>query len=328
MGLLDTRRPQKGVETMTEDKVVLVGVDGSPESLGAVDWAVARAARNGWRVHILCAYSLPSFTTASLDGGYAALDDTAIRSGAQAVVDEAVARAQDTGVKVTSSLETGDPTGVLVDLSDEAALAVVGTRGGGGFADRLLGTVSSALPAHSRCPAVVVPRHTEGAEYTPVRRIVVGVDGSDSAHKALRYAVREAEAWGAELTAVAAVPMATGAGALAWLPAAVDREQVLADARAGLDRAVAAALEGHPGVAVRRHALDGNAAQLMSEFSTAVDLVVVGSRGRGGFSGLLLGSTSQGVLSHAACPVMVVPWRVKEGDFSAERNSGTPWGRA
>jgi len=111
---------------MSEDGVILVGVDGSPESLGAVDWAVARAARDGWRVHILCAYSLPSFTTASLDGGYAALDDTAVRSGAQAVVDEAVARAQDKDVTVTGSLETGDPAGVLVDLSGEAALAVVG----------------------------------------------------------------------------------------------------------------------------------------------------------------------------------------------------------
>ena len=79
---------------MAEDRVVLVGVDGSPESLGAVDWAVARAARENWRVHILCAYSLPSFTTASLDGGYAALDASAIRSGAQAVVDEAVTAAE------------------------------------------------------------------------------------------------------------------------------------------------------------------------------------------------------------------------------------------
>ena len=93
---------------MAEDKVVLVGVDGSPESLGAVDWAVARAARSGWCVHILCAYSLPSFTTASFDGGYVALNDTAIRSGTQAVVDEAVTRAQGKGVIVTSSLETGD----------------------------------------------------------------------------------------------------------------------------------------------------------------------------------------------------------------------------
>ncbi|EFW26790.1 universal stress protein, partial [Actinomyces sp. oral taxon 171] len=202
---------------MTDDNVVLVGVDGSPESLAAVDWAVARAECQGWRVHILCAYSLPSFTPASLDGGYAALDDSAIRSGAQAVIDEAVERVKKSGVTVTSSLETGDPAGVLVDLSEEATLAVVGTRGGGGFADRLLGTVSSALPAHSHCPAVVVPQHHEGADYTPVRRIVVGVDGSSSARRALKWAVAEAEAWGAELTAIAAVPMASGAGALAWL---------------------------------------------------------------------------------------------------------------
>lgn len=312
---------------MAEDKVVLVGVDGSPESLGAVDWAVARASRTGWRVHLLCAYSLPSFTTASLDGGYAALDDTAIRAGAQAVVDEAVARAQGSGVTVTSSLETGDPSGVLIDLSDEAALTVVGTRGGGGFTDRLLGTVSSALPAHAHCPTIVVPRHLEGADYTPVRRMVVGVDGSESARKALRWAVHEAEVWGAELTAIAAAPMASGAGALAWLPAAVDREQVLIDVRSGLDRAIAEATEGHSGITVCRHALDGNAAELMAEFSTAVDLVVVGSRGRGGFSGLLLGSTSQGVLSHAACPVMVVPTRSKDDQLDG-RNIGTPWGRA
>ncbi|WP_366180514.1 universal stress protein [Actinomyces timonensis] len=312
---------------MAEDKVVLVGVDGSPESLGAVDWAAARAAREGWRVHILCAYSLPSFTAASLDGGYAALDDTAIRAGAQAVVDEAVARAQQAGVAVTSSLETGDPAGVLVDLSSDVALAVVGTRGGGGFADRLLGTVSSALPAHAKCPTVIVPRHTTGAAFTPVKRIVVGVDGSGSARKAACRAVREAEAWGAQLTAVAAVPMSTGSGALAWLPAAVDRQQVLADVRAGLDHAVAEALEGHPGVMVRRHALDGNAAELLAEFSTAVDLVVVGSRGRGGFAGLLLGSTSQAVLSHAACPIMVVPARAKDDD-SAVTRSNVPWERA
>ncbi|MCR2052683.1 universal stress protein [Actinomyces bowdenii] len=310
---------------MTEDKVVLVGVDGSPESLAAMDWAVARAARQGWRVHVLCAYSLPSFTAASLDGGYAALDDFAIRAGAQAVVDEAVARAEGSGVTITSSLETGDPAGVLVDLSDETTISVVGTRGGGGFTDRLLGTVSSALPAHSHCPTVVVPHRTQGAEYTPVRRIVVGVDGSSSARKALQWAVQEAEAWDAELTAVAAVPMASGAGALAWLPAAVDRDQVLADVRSGLDHAVAEALEGRSGIEVRRHALDGNPAELMAEFSTAVDLIVVGSRGRGGFSGLLLGSTSQAVLSHASCPVMVVPSRSKK---EAVSRTSTPWGRA
>ncbi len=311
---------------MAADKVILVGVDGSPESLGAVDWAASRAGRTGWRVHLLCAYSLPSFTTASLDGGYAVLDDTAIREGAQSVIDEATQRAEGRGGKVTSSLETGDPSGVLVDLSDEATIAVVGTRGGGGFADRLLGAVSSALPAHAHCPTVVVPQHVEGADFTPVRRIVVGVDGSDSARKALEWAVSEAEVWGAELTAVAVVPQTSGTGALAWLPAAIDREQVLKDVRSGLRRAVASAAEGHPGVTVHQRTPEGNPAELLAEFSTAVDLVVVGSRGRGGFAGLLLGSTSQAVLSHAVCPVMVVPAASPEQGRSGRVQM--PWGRA
>ena len=292
---------------MSHEKVIVVGVDGSEASLAAVDWAVAEASRTGHRLHVVCAYALPSFTAASLDGGYAAMDDTAIQQGAQAVVDEAVARTADSGLRVTSSLETGDPAGVLVDLSREAALVVVVTRGGGGFTDRLLGTVSSALPAHAHCPTVVVPL-SPARSFLPVRRIVVGVDGSESARIALRRAVDEAIVWDAELSAVAAVPIATGAGAMAWLPAAVDRDEVLADVREGLGVAVQAAV-GDREVRVRQHALDGNAAALMAEFSTAVELVVVGSRGRGGFAGLLLGSTSQAVLHHAVCPVMVVPSR-------------------
>jgi nucleotide-binding universal stress UspA family protein len=307
---------------MPNEKVIVVGVDGSEASLAAVDWAVAEAERAGARLHIVCAYALPSFTAASLDGGYAAMDDTAIQQGAQAVVDEAVARTAGTSLTVTSALETGDPAGVLVDLSREASMVVVGTRGGGGFTDRLLGTVSSALPAHAHCPTVVVPL-ASGRSFIPVHRIVVGVDGSESARVALARAVEEAQRWDAELSAVAAVPIATGAGAMAWLPAAVDRDEVLADVREGLAVAVQSAV-GDREVRVRQHALDGNAAALMAEFSTAVELIVVGSRGRGGFAGLLLGSTSQAVLHHAASPVMVVPARAGDEGRSP---SDVPWNR-
>lgn len=309
---------------MPREKVILVGVDGSEASLRAVDWAAHEALRRGWRVHLVCSYALPSFTAAALDGGYAAVDDSAVQEGAQAVVDEARDRARGGGVEASSSLETGDPAGVLVDLSREVDMVVVGSRGGGGFAGRLLGTVSSTLPAHAHCPVVVVPVSPAKADgNVPVRRIVVGVDGSDSARAALESALEEAAVWDAELTAVATVPVSTGAGVLAWLPAAVDREEVLADVREGLDVAVETALAGRD-LRVRRHALDGNAAAILAEFSTAVDLLVVGSRGRGGFTGLLLGSTSQAVLQHARCPVMVVPLRsaVKEGSPGRP-----PWAR-
>ncbi|WP_024285653.1 universal stress protein [Cellulomonas sp. KRMCY2] len=344
---------------MTHEDVVLVGVDGSPASLHAVDWAAALAKVHGFGLHLVCSYSMPSFTAAALDGGYAALDDTAIAEGARAVLDEAVARIAPTGVRTTSAVATGDAAAILVELSRGAAAVVVGTRGRGGFAERLLGTVSSALPAHAHCPTVVVPFRPEkpaassrGTGTTPqeaatgpqepvtgpevavaggwaigapsedaagrpvVRRIVVGVDGSPAAEAALTRAVHEAEIWGAELTALAAVPVGTGAGILAWLPAAVDHEAVLRDVAEGLDVVVDRALADHPGVQVRRHVLDGTGAALLTEFSSAVDLVIVGSRGRGGFAGLLLGSTSQAVLHHAACPVMVVTTRASAEEWS------------
>lgn len=303
---------------MEHEQVVLVGVDGSPASLNALEWAIAQAHQMGRRLHLVCAYAVPTFAAASLDGGYAALDDTAIREGAQAVLDEAVERASGRGVEVTSALETGDPAGVLVDLSKQVCLAVVGTRGHSGFAERVLGTVSSALPAHAHCPTIVVPLNADEetgeeaqAPPMPIRRIVVGVDGSDSAKVALQHAIDQAVAWNAELTAVVAVPIGAGAGILGWLPAAVDRESVLEDVKEGLNVAVDTAVEGKD-ITVRRHALDGSGAALLAEFSSAVDLVVVGSRGRGGFAGMLLGSTSQQVLHHSACPVMVVPTRVQD----------------
>ncbi|MEU4387729.1 universal stress protein [Promicromonospora sp. NPDC023805] len=316
---------------MTRSEVVLVGVDGSAASLHALDWATAYAHRVGWALHIVCSYSLPSFTAASLDGGYAALDDTTIQEGAKSVLAEAEARVADAGVRATTEVATGDAAGVLVELSGDYGLAVVGTRGRGGFTERLLGTVSSALPAHARCPVVVVPLRAEAnrgvswnvqgsgpaadaetsttapgaAEIREVRRIVVGVDGSPQAERALQHAILQANAWGAELTAVTGVPVGNS-GMLAWLPSNIDREQVLADIGAGMDVLVDKHEAQNPGLRIRRIVLDGTGAELLTEFSTASDLVVLGSRGRGGFRGLLLGSTSQAVLHHAACPVLVV----------------------
>lgn len=298
---------------MTHSAVVMAGVDGSAASLQALDWAHAHAEQVGWALQIVCAYAVPTFAATSLDGGYATLDDAAIRDGAQAVLDEAAARVAASSVEVSTELVTGDPAGVLVEMSRQVGLAVVGTRGRSGFAERILGTVSSALPAHAHCPTVVVPFREE-LPTLPIRRIVVGVDGSASAKGALARAIDEAELWNAELTAITAVPIGAGAGLLGWLPASVDSESVLVDARAGLDVAIDQALAGRD-LVIKRHALDGTGAALLAEFSTAVDLLVVGSRGRGGFSGMLMGSTSQALLHHSACPIMVVPTRTQDAQL-------------
>jgi nucleotide-binding universal stress UspA family protein len=300
---------------MARDQVVLVGVDGSAASMHALDWAAQEAEARSLGLQVVCAYSLPSFSAATLDGGFAALDDTAVRAGAQAVVSAAAERVERLGLAVRTQVAVGDAAGALVEQSHRVELAVVGTRGRGGFAERLLGTVSSALPAHASCPTVVVPLREngrpvpEGSPIGPVRplkRIVVGVDGSSQAAIALRHAIAEAELWGAELVAVAGVPVASMTGVLAWVPSAVDTEQLLRDFELGVSKMLDEALSGHEALKVRRIVLDGTGAELLTEFSVATDLVVVGSRGRGGFAGLLLGSTSQAVLHHSQAPVMVV----------------------
>ena len=330
-----------GAEVLDMDESrIVVGVDGSAQSMHALDWAVQEATARGVGLTLVCAYSVPSFSAASLDGGFAALDDTAIRVGAQQVLADAAARVPSSGPAVTTRLAVGDAAGVLVDASHGAELVVVGTRGRGGFAGRLLGTVSSALPAHAACPTVVVPLRRPGTAdraptgpaststaststasastaststaststaqrdgTAPVERIVVGVDGSPSSQVALRHAVDEARMWKAELVAVAAVPVARATGVLVWLPTAVDTQQVLREH----EKATTALVERVAGdLKVRSVVLDGTGAELLVEFSATADLVVVGSRGRGGFAGLLLGSTSQAVLHHSACAVMVV----------------------
>ncbi len=299
---------------MTTPPEYVAGVDGSEESLKAAEWAADRAAQTGGELRIVCTYAVASYSAAALDGGLSVLDDKALRLGAERVVEEAVERVADKNITVKTQVEVGEATSVLTEISEEVDMIVLGSRGRGGFADRLLGSVSSAVPAHAHCPVVVVPPHESGEPFIPVKRIVVGVDGSEVASAALRAAVDEAIAWDAELTVVAAVPIA-GGGMMSWMPAAVDRRSLIEDIEESLDKSIKTALDGRD-CPVERHTLDGSPAALLTEFSTAVDLVVVGTRGRGGFAGMLLGSTSQTVLQHSTCPVMTVPSRKGEADPS------------
>lgn len=294
----------------TSKEHFVVGIDGSSEAVAAARWAIARAGRTGAKVTLLCAYALASYNASALDGGFAMLDDETLREGAQAAVDEVAAQIkEETGVEVETRVEPGDPATVLTDASRQVDLVVLGSRGRGGVADRLLGSVSAALPGRAKCPTVVVPQHKSGKPFTPVERIVVGTDGSDVASNALSLAVSEALVWDAKLTAIAAIPISSGVGFM-WLPTIMNRTEIVDDVKQGLNEALEKAVDGRP-VRASGHALDGSPAALLTEFSTAVDLIVVGSRGRGGFAGLVLGSTSQTVLEHSTCPVMVVPSKME-----------------
>jgi nucleotide-binding universal stress UspA family protein len=296
--------------------VIVVGVDGSDSSVKALDWAIAEAEVRSAPLEIVCAYTVPRFGATSVDAAYMDVGTSALSEGANAVLNAAVARAKERREEVTGVLKVGDAAGVLVERSKQAGLMVVGTRGRGGFAERLLGTVSTALPVHAHCPTVVVPSGWQSGG--DVGQIVVGVDGSDASKVALAKAVDEALAWQAELMAFASMPVASGTSLFAWAPGQVDHAAVLAELETEVGRIVEVELGERTlpsGFSIRHHALDGTAASLLVEFSDSADLIVVGSRGRGGFTGLLLGSTSQAVLHHARCPVMVVPARCRKAQL-------------
>ncbi len=304
---------------------IVVGVDGSDHSHCALAWAAREAERRRRPLHIVTAYSVPIFAASGLDGGYATVDDSVIRDGAEAVQKQALEKVAGYNIDVDASVENGDASGVLLEMSETAELLVFGTRGRGGFVGRMLGSVSSALPAHAKCPTVTVPLVCAGrlgettddkhvlAEQAKSGRelienvVVVGVDGSEQARIAVLDAAAQAERLSARLRVVCAVPQYSGS--LAWVPAPLDRDALFAEIRGQLDAGAAWLASHYPDLPMETQLTDGSPVDVLVEASRNVELLVLGTRGHGGFAGMLLGSTTDGVLHHAKSPVMVVPDR-------------------
>lgn len=304
---------------------IVVGVDGSDQSLCALVWAAQEAERRRTPLYVVTAYTVPVFAASSMDAGYATVDDSVVREGAQAVLDQAISKIAGHNIEIVPRVETGDASGVLLELSEEAELMVVGSRGRGGFVGRLLGSVSAALPAHSKCPTVVVPlycapRLDEAGVEAPKPKgepcpraeevekvVVVGVDGSEQARMASLVAAEQAEARGLPLRVVCSLPPFTGS--LAWMPTPVDRDALHSEIMVQLNAGKAWLQSHFPRLDISVELLDGTPVEVLIESSRTAELVVLGTRGRGGFAGMLLGSTSQGVLHHAKGPVLVVPDR-------------------
>lgn len=284
---------------------IVVGVDGSPGAETAVRWAAARSRANGAPLRLVHAYSLPMPYPASLFGpaGDFTGDAGAYAKAAEAVLTGAARIAAEAGAaSVTTEAVTGGAAGVLIEASDGAGLVVVGSRGLGGFTGLLLGSVGVQVSGHARCPAVVVREPA-----TPGGPVVVGVDGSAPSHAAVLFAFAEAERLGTDLVAVHAwgLPAPVDPALMAF-PTAQDRDDYVTAAGQVLHDALTEGRSRHPSVGVREVPVERGASAGLLEIAEHAALVVVGSRGHGGFTGLLLGSTSQYILHHAHCPVAVL----------------------
>ena len=284
---------------------VVVGVDGSPGSNGAVQWA-ARAAelRN---VSLTLVHVVPATAGAWLESSLLPAWMHAQRERGRQVLDDALEVAQEScqldSTQIHSEMPSATSVGALVDLSKDADLIVTGCLGTGTLRGRHLGSVSSGLVYHARCPVAIVHNGVPLTSDTAAP-VLLGIDGSPESEAATAIAFDEASRRKVGLVAlhawsdVGVFDSVHDMHGARWPELKAIEDETLAERLAGWS-------ERYPDVPVRRIVVRGDPASQLVDQSESAQLVVVGSHGRGGFAGMLLGSVSAAVVLLARVPVIV-----------------------
>lgn len=288
---------------------IIVGVDGSEQSQAALGWALGQAELVGADLVLAHTWNPDSYATPAMAGVVpdmiqaGALNDEA-EELAQAWLDDLVAATvARTTASVSGVLASGSPAGHILDLSAEATMVVVGNRGRGGLRSAVLGSTSQQIAHHAQCLVVVV----RDSAATSANQVVVGVDGSPASLVALREAFAQAKLRGASLLMVHAWSTSF-AGTLGISGQYFDRVRAseVDEGWALLNQSLAELKATDQSVEIIERLEQGSPAAAIIEASKEAVLTVVGSRGRGGFAGLVLGSVSGSVLAHADSAVMVI----------------------
>lgn len=289
---------------------IVVGYDGSPGARLALDWAVETAKRDERPLTLLhCVGLTMTPTFRAYDPGVQAQAYDEMSRGVLAEAIEIAAKTLDR--KDIHPLSViGSAAAELVGVSSQADLVVTGSRGHGAISGGLLGSTSYAVTAHAHCPAVVV-RGQAVVHAGPSHPVVAAFDDSKNAQKALETAIQVAVAAEAPLHVVA-VDNVGGLEAWPETDTMLGREEMMEQMhrRVGetLKHVADDAERAHPGLEVHTNLLGGGAGAAIAAYAVDVKagLVVMGSRGHGGFTGMLLGSVSHRVVHDAPCPVMVI----------------------
>ena len=291
---------------MSDNDRIVVGVDGSAPSDAALDWAAREAAMRKVDVTLLHVMTPavdvwgPGYAIAPLPLNYVEAQEEAghrILENARRIVDSVIPTGE--RVQVRSELIFSSPVPSLIDATKDALMVVVGCRGQGAWRRGLFGSVSTGLIHHAHCPVAVIhdPADTQTRSGGPV---VVGIDGSPASELATAIAFDEASWRGADLVALHAW-LDTDMPAIprsAWPDYQAEAEERLAERIAGWG-------ERYPDVAVQRRVVFDQPARHLLDAAESAQLLVVGSHGRGGFAGMLLGSVSSTVVHAVHTPVIV-----------------------
>ncbi|GAB3586699.1 universal stress protein [Calidifontibacter terrae] len=286
--------------------MIAIGFNDTPDSRAALDWAARSAKISGEEVRVIAAVPMPTMPDY---GSGAVLDPNQMRSAAAELALQGAKIAGEIGAAhVETAADVGNPAEVVVDRAEGARVLVIGNRGRGPLLSALLGSSSYAITAHAPCPVVVVRSETELPNAT--HGIVAGLDDSERSRKAADYAIFAANmhqaplhfvrVWNDTATMLAAATYVDGAAL------AMDSGSQRDGARAAFEQQLQDLCDAHPEVKITGEFLEGDPTSVLSNAAQGAALLVVGTRGRGGFRGMMLGSVSHGLLHSAPCPVAVV----------------------
>lgn len=281
---------------------VIVGVDGSSASDAAVRWAAHDVALRHVPLTLVHVQLMPmALTLPEMVMAYGVVEERVDRHGRD-VLERAGQVAQQSpegsNVEVRIKMPTGNIVATLSDMSKEATMLVVGGQGENARQQRHLGSVSQGVVHHAHCPVAVIDDIGVGAG--PTAPVLVGIDGSPASEAATAVAFDEASRRGVGLIALHSwsdfgpyrIPTVD------WEPQLEAGKEALAERMAGWQ-------ERYPDVAVERRLVWGEPAHTLAAASEEAQLLVVGSHGRGGFAGMLLGSVSSTVVQIARVPLIV-----------------------
>jgi nucleotide-binding universal stress UspA family protein len=283
---------------------VVAGVDGSEESLRAVEWAALEARRHRAPLRIVSVADLLPRMRCHPRGPEAVAVRLQGESGR--ALEEAITRSREIapGQLIDVDLLTGPPAVAVTQSGSGALMLVVGARGSGGFAAMALGSVSRYAAMHARCPVVVIREETSAVH----REVVVGVRDPLDADDTLGYAFDEAALRGATLIAVhswnLSHPALSDRGDATRQPA--DAEHLAAEAGLDLAEALKTWHDKYPAVTVWQDVVHDHPAHVLASYSVRADLVVIGRHVDAG-SRCVIGGIQHALLTHARGPVAIVP---------------------
>jgi nucleotide-binding universal stress UspA family protein len=280
---------------------VIVGVDGSSSARNAVRWAARDAALREVPLTIVAVVPTVVGSRMMAPMPIAVLDWE--RESAHRVLDEATEMAKDCtdgSLDVSTVMPAGSAVPALTDLSQQAELLVVGRSGRSAISRTLLGSVSSGALHHAHCPVAVVHDDSTSAVIDDRAPVLVGVDGSQAGDHALEVACREASVRGVDLVAVHAW----------WTPGSLEiygltLDDYSRDLDTWLTEKLAPWQRRYPAITMRHSVVRDQPGGSLVDFPEPTQLIVVGSHGYGGFTGMLLGSVSHAVVQSARVPVIV-----------------------